>query len=166
MKWNLLYQITAASRLGGYRPHIPVLYILCPQLNLLNPPEKKFLGTPLHTTATFCSCYGKIIKHDVVFLRRKNYEKVNVSVDVIYRIYRNVLYFENVTGLHVTRVHRISFTRICKVKPKPFLCQFLRNWKILNKIGDRGSTVVKVLCYKSEGLWFDSRRSHWNFSLP
>jgi len=22
--------------------------------------------------------------------------------------------------------------------------------------GDRGSTVVKVLCYGSEGLWFDS----------
>ena len=24
---------------------------------------------------------------------------------------------------------------------------------------------VKVLCYKSEGRWFDSRWSHWNFSL-
>jgi hypothetical protein len=24
-------------------------------------------------------------------------------------------------------------------------------------MGDRGSTVVKVLCYKSEGHWFDSR---------
>ena len=23
-------------------------------------------------------------------------------------------------------------------------------------IGDRGSTVVKVLCYKSEGRWFDT----------
>ena len=23
--------------------------------------------------------------------------------------------------------------------------------------GDRGSSVVKVLCYKSEGRWFDSR---------
>ena len=30
---------------------------------------------------------------------------------------------------------------------------------------DRGSTVVKVLCYKSEGRWFDSRLCHWNFSL-
>jgi hypothetical protein len=34
--------------LEGYRPQIPVLYVLCPQLNLLNPPpRKKFLGTPL-----------------------------------------------------------------------------------------------------------------------
>jgi len=34
-----------------------------------------------------------------------------------------------------------------------------------NTKGDGSSTVVKVLCYKSEGLWFDSRCCHWNFSL-
>jgi len=34
--------------LWGYRPQIPVLSVLCPQLNLLNPPPRtKFLGTPL-----------------------------------------------------------------------------------------------------------------------
>ena len=27
-------------------------------------------------------------------------------------------------------------------------------------LGIRGSTVVKVLCYKSEGRWFDSRWFH------
>jgi len=32
-------------------------------------------------------------------------------------------------------------------------------------IGDRGSTVVKALCYKSEGRWFDSRWCQWNVSL-
>jgi hypothetical protein len=32
-------------------------------------------------------------------------------------------------------------------------------------IGDRGSTVVKVLYYKSEGRWFDSRWCHWIFPL-
>ena len=31
--------------------------------------------------------------------------------------------------------------------------------------GDRGGTVVKVLRYKSEGRWFDSKWYHWNFSL-
>jgi hypothetical protein len=25
--------------------------------------------------------------------------------------------------------------------------------------------VVKVLCYKSEGRWFDPSWCHWNFSL-
>jgi len=32
-------------------------------------------------------------------------------------------------------------------------------------LGDRGSTVIKVLCYKSEGRWFDPSWCHWNFSL-
>jgi len=28
---------------------------------------------------------------------------------------------------------------------------------------DRGSTVVKVLCYKSEGRWFDPSWCQWIF---
>jgi len=31
--------------------------------------------------------------------------------------------------------------------------------------GDRGSTVVNVLCYKSEGRWFDPSWCQWIFSL-
>jgi len=27
------------------------------------------------------------------------------------------------------------------------------------------STVVKLLCYKSQGRWFDPRWCHWNFLL-
>jgi len=30
---------------------------------------------------------------------------------------------------------------------------------------DRGSSEVKVLCYKSEGRWFDPSWCYWNFSL-
>ena len=30
-------------------------------------------------------------------------------------------------------------------------------------LGDRGSTVVKVLCYKSEGRWFDPSWCQWIF---
>ena len=29
--------------------------------------------------------------------------------------------------------------------------------------GDRGGIVVKVLCYKSEGHWFDPSWCHWIF---
>ena len=29
--------------------------------------------------------------------------------------------------------------------------------------GDRGSTVVRVLCYKSEGRWFDPSWCQWIF---
>ena len=32
-------------------------------------------------------------------------------------------------------------------------------------IGDRSSTVVKVLCYKLEGHWFNPSWCHCNFSL-
>ena len=32
-------------------------------------------------------------------------------------------------------------------------------------MGDRGSAVVKVLCYKSESRWFDPSWCHWKFSL-
>jgi len=35
----------------------------------------------------------------------------------------------------------------------------------LAKVGDRGGRVVKVLCYKSEGRWFDPSWCNWNFSL-
>ena len=31
------------------------------------------------------------------------------------------------------------------------------------RIRDRGSTVVKVLCYKSVGRWFDPSWCQWNF---
>ena len=42
------YSCLQNPRVGGYCPHIPVLSIFLPQLNLLNPSRKKFLGTPLH----------------------------------------------------------------------------------------------------------------------
>ena len=35
----------------------------------------------------------------------------------------------------------------------------------LHVSSDRGGTVVKVLCYKLEGRWFDPSWCHWNFSL-
>jgi hypothetical protein len=43
----------------------------------------------------------------------------------------------------------------------------LRNyyWCILLQGTADGGTVLKVLCYKSEGRWFDSRWCQWNFSL-
>jgi hypothetical protein len=40
-------QIERNSWLGGYRPQIPVFSAPCPQLNLLTPPKKKCMGTPL-----------------------------------------------------------------------------------------------------------------------
>jgi len=42
------YSCLQNTWLEGYRPQIPVLSVLCPQLNLLKPsPRTKSLGTPL-----------------------------------------------------------------------------------------------------------------------
>ena len=63
MKQNFLYQITAASRTPlGYRPQIPVLSVLCPQLNLLNtpPPPNKIPGY-----ATGCGTFDHAIETQV-----------------------------------------------------------------------------------------------------
>ena len=52
-----------------------------------------------------------------------------------------------------------------------YICQHLMTLTMLllhclfHALGDCGSTVVKVLCYKSEGCWFNNRWCHWNFSM-
>jgi len=40
-----------------------------------------------------------------------------------------------------------------------------RDMKAHSYYGDCSGTAVKVLCYKSEGRWFDPSWCDWNFSL-
>jgi len=42
------YSCLQNPRLGGYRPQIPVLSVLCPQLNLLKPPRPEQNSWVLH----------------------------------------------------------------------------------------------------------------------
>jgi len=42
---------------------------------------------------------------------------------------------------------------------------FLQYVAGLRKVGDRSNTVVKVLCYKLEGRWFDPSWCRWIFLL-
>ena len=60
--------------LGSYRSQIPLLSVLCPQLNLLNLPRTKFLGTSLicmHKILSFrkynCTCILKKHKAKQIF---------------------------------------------------------------------------------------------------
>jgi len=62
------------------------------------------------------------------------------------------------TSLNSTKLHKYQNITHKYWNDFSFCCLRLYN-------GDRGSTVVKALCYKSEGRWFDSRWCHWNFSL-
>ena len=52
-------------------------------------------------------------------------------------------------------VRGTSVCVLCEIRRKFHYCAIIR--------GDRGSTVVKVLCYKSEGRWFDPSLCHWIF---
>ena len=44
----------------------------------------------------------------------------------------------------------------------PFAVTFLKLVATVN-LWDRGSTVVKELCYKSEGCWFEASWCQWIF---
>jgi len=72
--------------------------------------------------------------------------------------------------LHVVPSQYLNPQRVLlKGIPKITDCVPLRYWYQLYKViilsGDRGSTVVKALYYKSGGHWFDSSWCYWNFSL-
>ena len=60
--------------------------------------------------------------------------------------------------------HEQDKSRKIKLQIKGIREDVAKYTRIMHPAGDRGSSVVKVLCYKSEGLWFDSRWCYWNFS--
>jgi len=69
----------------------------------------------------------------------------------------NPLYLRVAVELKILYISLIYFSRM--------FISFLFQWVLLIDFpclfGGRGSAVVKVLCYKSEGCWFDPFRSHY-----
>jgi len=91
MKWNFLYQITAASRtpwLGGYCPQIPVLSVLCPQLGLLTPPPNKI---PRYATAvrwpSTCFATNAAVPIDVIPVFRTSHRPSSAKDKFLHRLY-------------------------------------------------------------------------------
>ena len=78
---------------------------------------------------------------------------------------------------HLTHCSNQSYQSLPLPSPvhSPYLCRIQFHWVPIKssyslhlsccQAGDRGSTVVKVLCYISEGRWFDSRRYQRHSSL-
>ena len=66
--------------------------------------------------------------------------------------------------LHYIFIYFINNHVVCYTVKRQLNCKFLFV-RSTGNVADRGSRVVKELCYKSEGCWFDFRRCHWNFSL-
>ena len=74
--------------------------------------------------------------------------------------------------LRILRQREVRETRINGSETEPARNGLIRRMAIpfilrsaFRDNGDRGSTVVKALRYKSECGWFDSSWCHWNFSL-
>ena len=63
------------------------------------------------------------------------------------------------TELHERPLHSSKVTVRCTISSFGIISPYFF------EDGDRGGTVVKVLCYKSEDHWFDPSWCHWNFSL-
>ena len=69
-----------------------------------------------------------------------------------------------ILSTHLAQVSPVvSFPRL--YYPMLFYILYYTFYTPIYYIGDRGRTVVKVLCYKSLGRWFDPRCCRWNFSL-
>ena len=134
MKWNFLYQITDASRLGGYRPQIPVLSVLCPQLNLLNPPTEK--KNPGYATANHhCVPPG---------LTFKNSNFITQNITIVFCVFfrtnsdYHVLSYTVSTdsflgGLAKLRKATINFVMSLSVRPA-HMEYFVSNWKDFHEI--------------------------------
>ena len=70
-------------------------------------------------------------------------------------------------GSHNVRTYRMRHVCLLRIGPEDGSLEpkHVANCvlMIMYIYGDRGSTVVKVLRYKSEGLWFGPSWCHWNF---
>jgi len=89
--------------------------------------------------------------------------------DITYIRHTSISYLDSLWAHSVLFCELDGFKNLIKYTSCIFFCtvQCSTGWsKILwAPVSARGSTVVKVLCYKSEGRWFDSRWCHWNYSL-
>ena len=71
-----------------------------------------------------------------------------------------------ITGVNVVKGFAATYTSSTCKNITVFMLFYFKTLLEINLLkGDRGSTVVKALCYKSVVRWFDSRWCHWNFSF-
>jgi len=79
-----------------------------------------------------------------------------------------VVIYYSASSLYMFRVsttHIMRSTQNCNYSLRYWSYFFVKLPPVPRGGGGRGGTVIKVLCYKSEGRLFDPSWCHWNFSL-
>ena len=89
--------------LGGYRPQIPVLSVLCPQLNLLNPPPEQNSWLR-HWPLSFETFIKKQAKPFLCFYRGTTTEAVKKE-NVWSLIGAHILFIDNSAWVECKRIH-------------------------------------------------------------
>jgi len=77
---------------------------------------------------------------------------------------RQALSFPGGWGSQISRQSAFEGGKVVSHMHRPLLPR-QEIFLVFISVGDCGGTVVKVLCYNSEGRWFDPSWCHWNFSL-
>jgi hypothetical protein len=117
--------------------------------------KNTWICTPTSPYVFMVLCYSVMQgTEDVMPLRRVLYCPMKgywVSRRNMYRIilYLTEIRFEGKLGLHISRSLFVTEATLST--------HFVR---VLRRMGARGSTVVKALCYKLEGLGFEARWSN------
>jgi len=88
----------------------------------------------------------------MLYSEKMNFDYSNIHI-------KTVICRQNVDFLMLQLVLHTETIGVQTVKPTT------KFYHVFFLCGDRGSSVVEVLCYKSEGRWFDPSWCHWNFSL-
>ena len=117
------------------------------------PPRTKFLGTPLTQLDPILS------QMSLLHILMSQCCKMHLFYYTSSSYVIGVVHFSRFLHYNSRIVLLLHYSFICI---KSMLLEW-HNDSMTN--GDRGGTVVKLLCYKSEGRWFDPSWCHWNFLL-
>jgi len=101
-----------------------------------------------------------ICTHSVwIFSSRGSIHKSNPNTDL-----DRLIRFQEVEAPRFQDNRHMKVVRLSAVRTPPPLPPRNYSWYSY-LLGDRSSTVVKVLCYKSEGRWLDPSWCQWIFHL-
>ena len=116
-----------------------------------------------------CKLYRLFLK--LLFVLRREHSVIFISYGEILLYVRRASYTVFFFFVPVVDIHNAVRTGTISVTVRVFCCVDSTSIVppsryfciVLPSVGDRGSTVVKVLCCKSEGRWFDPSWCQWVF---